>query len=105
MLALGQVFENTGVAAYAGAAPFIESPDLLSAALSIHSVESRHAAFLNQLNGESPAPDAFDSALSQKEVLEAVSPFIVTEDEDEGMESPETENGTETEQTPGNSTE
>jgi hypothetical protein len=75
-LATGQVFENTGVAAYAGAAPFIESPDLLSAALSIHSVEARHAAVLNHVNGESSFPNAFDSALSQQEVLDAVGPFI-----------------------------
>ncbi|KKF39401.1 hypothetical protein FK85_28815 [Halorubrum saccharovorum] len=74
-LATAQVFENTGVAAYAGAAPFIESPDLLGAALSIHSVEARHAAFLNDVNGESLFPDAFDSALSQEAVLDAVGPF------------------------------
>lgn len=75
-LGLAQVFENTGVAAYAGAAPFIESPDLTSAALSIHSVEARHAAYLNDINGELAYPDAFDSALSQQEVLDAVSGFI-----------------------------
>lgn len=80
MLALGQVVENTGASAYAGVAPFIDSPDLLSAALSIHSVEARHAAYLNQLNGASPAPDAYDPASSQSEVLEAVGPFITTED-------------------------
>jgi bacterioferritin (cytochrome b1) len=75
-LATAQVFENTGVAAYAGAAPFIESPDLQGAALSIHSVEARHAAFLNDLNGDSAFPDAFDASLSQQEVLDAVGPFI-----------------------------
>jgi len=80
-LATAQVFENTGVSAYAGAAPFIESPDLQSAALSIHSVEARHAAFLNEVNGDSPFPDAFDPSLSQQEVLDAVGPFIVSDDE------------------------
>jgi hypothetical protein len=75
-LAIGQVLENTGVAAYAGAAPFIESPDLLGAALSIHSVEARHAALLNGVNMESPFPDAFDPAKSQDEVLEAAGQFI-----------------------------
>ncbi|WP_435093582.1 ferritin-like domain-containing protein [Halorubrum sp. N11] len=82
-LATAQVFENTGVAAYAGAAPFIESPDLASAALSIHSVEARHAAFLNHVNGEIPFPNAFDSALSQQAVLDAVGPFIVSGDNDD----------------------
>jgi len=76
VLTLGQVFENTGVAAYAGAAPFIESPDLQSAALSIHSVEAKHAAFLNDVNSETFFPNAFDEALSQEAVLEAVAPFI-----------------------------
>ncbi|MFW5938524.1 MAG: ferritin-like domain-containing protein, partial [Halanaeroarchaeum sp.] len=52
VLELAGVFENVGVAAYAGAAPYIESPDLLSAALSIHSVEARHAAAFNRINGE-----------------------------------------------------
>jgi len=86
-LELGQVFENTGVAAYAGAAPYVESPDLLGVALSIHSVEARHAALLNGLNGDPFFPDAFDSALSQDEVLEAVSGFIAdSEMEDDGSE-------------------
>lgn len=75
-LALGQVFENTGVAAYAGAAPYIESPDLASAALSIHSVEARHAAALNVANQESPFPNAFDEAAAQEDVLNAVGDFI-----------------------------
>lgn len=77
--ALAQVFENTGVSAYAGAAPFIESPDLLSAALSIHSVEARHAAFLNGVNGDIAYPNAYDPAASQQEVLDAVSGFIVSD--------------------------
>jgi hypothetical protein len=77
-LALGQVLENTGVAAYAGAGPYIESPDLQGAALSIHSVEARHAAILNWVNGESPFPNAFDPPSSQQEVLDAVSQFIVS---------------------------
>ncbi|WP_284014359.1 ferritin-like domain-containing protein [Halobaculum litoreum] len=97
-LALGQVLENTGVAAYAGAAPSIENPDLLAAALSIHSVEARHAAYLNELNGDSPFPDAFDPASSQEEVLEAISGFIVEDDgeeeSDDGDES-ESDGGTE----------
>lgn len=83
-LSLGRTFENTGVAAYAGAAPYIESPDLLSAALSIHSVEARHAAVFNYLLGESPFPMAFDEALSQQEVLEAIGPIIQSMPDDGG---------------------
>lgn len=76
--ALAQVLENTGVAAYRGAAPFVQSPDLLGAALSIHSVEARHAAMFNALNGASPFPDAFDAPASQQDVLDAVSQFVVS---------------------------
>jgi hypothetical protein len=93
--ALGQVLENTGVAAYAGAGTYIESPDLQSAALSIHSVEARHAALLNWINGEAPFPSAFDPASSQQDVLEAVGQFIETENGDEVTET-ETPSETET---------
>jgi rubrerythrin len=95
-LALGQVLENTGVAAYAGAGPYIESPDLQGAALSIHSVEARHAAIMNWVNGDSPFPDAFDPASSQQEVLDAVSQFIQTDDGDDADET-ETPGETDTE--------
>ncbi|PSP81824.1 hypothetical protein BRC88_01675 [Halobacteriales archaeon QS_4_69_225] len=70
------VLENTGVAAYKGAAPAIKNNDILSAALGIHSVEARHASFLNVLNQESPYPDAFDEAQSPEEVTEAANPFF-----------------------------
>ncbi len=75
-LATARVFERTGVGAYAGAAPFIESPDLVSAAVSIHSVETNHWTLLNEINGETPIPNAFNPDLSQDEVLEAVGPVI-----------------------------
>jgi len=78
MLALGQTIENTGVGAYAGVAPLVESPDLLSAALAIHSVEARHAAVFNYLTGTSPFPNAFDQALDPATVLDAVSGFYAT---------------------------
>lgn len=78
-LATAQALENTGVAAYAGAAPQIQDDGVLAAALSIHSVEARHAAYLNDLNGISPFPDAFDDALTPDEVLEIAGAFIVGE--------------------------
>jgi hypothetical protein len=98
-LSLAQVLENTGVAAYAGAAPFVESPDLLSAALSVHSVEARHAAVMNFVTGTSPFPDAFDTASSQSEVLDAVRQFIVSE-----TETPTDGTGNETATPSGNET-
>ncbi len=57
VLKLAATVENLGAAAYLGQAANIESPDILAAALSIHSVEGRHAAVLNVLTGEPPTPD------------------------------------------------
>jgi len=51
-LALAQAFEDTGVRAYKGqAANLITAPDLLTAALQIHSVEARHASEVRRLRG------------------------------------------------------
>ena len=72
--------ENTGVYAYTGAAQYlIEEDELLTAALTIHGVEARHAAYLNVLTGASPFPDAVDAPLTPAEVLEIAGPFIVSE--------------------------
>ena len=49
-LALAQGFEDTGVRAYKGQAPYLMSnKDVLTAALNIHSVEARHASHLREL--------------------------------------------------------
>lgn len=51
-LALAQAFEDTGVRAYKGqAGNLISTPDLLQAALQIHSVEARHASEVRRLRG------------------------------------------------------
>ncbi len=76
-LGVAKALENTGVSAYAGAAPSIKNDKLLSAALSIHSVEARHAASFNALNSVSPYPDAFDEAKSMEEVTKIAGQFIV----------------------------
>jgi rubrerythrin len=78
--------ENLGAAAYLGAAGSIKSKDVLAAALSIHSVEARHAAALNSLVGrgfggkgglEGSLPDgAFAKGMSEAAVLAAVKPFL-----------------------------
>ncbi|WP_227380802.1 ferritin-like domain-containing protein [Haladaptatus halobius] len=78
-LGVAMALENTGVAAYAGAAPSIQNSDLLAAALSIHSVEARHAAVFNGVNMESPYPNAFDEAKSMEEVKKIAGQFIVSE--------------------------
>ncbi|HEX2105365.1 MAG TPA: ferritin-like domain-containing protein [Solirubrobacteraceae bacterium] len=73
---LAQTLEDTGVSAYNGAAPQIRSSEVLAAAGSIVQVEARHAALIRLLNGETPAPSAFDAALAEKNVLDAVTPFL-----------------------------
>ncbi|MDZ7745534.1 MAG: ferritin-like domain-containing protein [Halobacteriales archaeon] len=78
-LGVAQALENTGVAAYAGAAPQVVNNDVLAAAAGIHSVEARHAGFLNLVNGDMPFPNAVDEAQSISEVLEVAGQFITSE--------------------------
>jgi len=75
-LKLAETLEDTGVSAYNGAAPAIESTDVLAAAGSIVQIEARHAALIRLQRGQSPAPDAFDKALEMQAVLDAVKPFV-----------------------------
>jgi hypothetical protein len=74
---LAATVENLGAAAYLGQAPKIQSKEVLAAALSIHTVEARHAATLNTLLKMSPTPNgAFGAPASMSAVLAAVKPFI-----------------------------
>ena len=78
VLELAGTVENLGAAAYLGQAPNIKSPSVLAAALSIHSVEGRHAAALNTLLGKTIVPDgAFAKPADADTVLKSVEPFIV----------------------------
>lgn len=75
-LELAQTLEDTGVSAYNGAAPQVESQEVLASAGAIVQIEGRHAALIRLQRGEDPAPTAFDETLDQQEVLDAVMPFI-----------------------------
>lgn len=76
-IATAQAIEDTGVGAYGGAAQYLlDNGDLLTAALTIHGVEARHAAYLAVLNASNPFPAAFDQALTPDEVLKIATPFI-----------------------------
>jgi len=78
VLELAASVENLGAAAYLGQAANIKGAPVLSAALSIHSVEGRHAAALNTLLGKPITPDgAFAKPAGAGEVLKSVEPFIV----------------------------
>ncbi len=77
VLALAATVENLGAAAYLGQATAIKDKKILAAALSIHTVEARHAAALNTLLGKPITPDgAFAKPADMKTVLAAVKPFI-----------------------------
>jgi hypothetical protein len=76
-LALASVLENTGVGAYNGAAPSLQSKQVLASAGSIVQIEARHAAAIDLLIGTSPTPNqGFDRPLSKAEVLAKASPLI-----------------------------
>jgi rubrerythrin len=72
-LKTAMALEDTGVAAYAGAAPSISNKKTLAAALSVHSVEARHAAWVRTILGVNPAPVPFDAAMTKTEVLKIVT--------------------------------
>ena len=66
-------FEDLAVAAYKGQAPRLRSKQVLAAAVSIHSVEARHAAWMRFLFGVPPAVNAFDDAAPKAEIERLVS--------------------------------
>ena len=78
-----QVLENTGVHAYSGQALNIKAPAYVKAAVSILTIEARHASVIGLLNepaGEDIAPDGpFDTPFTAAKVLAAVKAtgFIV----------------------------
>jgi hypothetical protein len=78
-----QVLENTGVHAYSGQALNIKTAAYVKAAISILTIEARHASVIGLLNepaGEDIAPDGpFDTPLPAGKVLAAVKEtgFIV----------------------------
>lgn len=75
---VAQALEDTGVSAYQGAAQYLmESDELLTAALTIHGVEARHAAYVALLNSAVPFPDAVNPTLTPEEVIDIATPFIV----------------------------
>ena len=72
-----KVLEDTGVEAYQGQATNIKTPAVLKAAISIHPVEARHAAWVASIlsrgsGSPSPAPDAFNPAKDMAAILAAV---------------------------------
>lgn len=75
-LVLARTFEDTGVSAYNGSAPLIETDETLEIAGQIVQVEARHAARIRMLTKDQIAPLAFDRALTMDQVMRKVSPYI-----------------------------
>jgi hypothetical protein len=71
-LATATVLEDTGVKAYSGQATRILQPAVIKAAVSILTVEARHASRFRTLAGKSFAPRAFDQSATMKQILAAV---------------------------------
>jgi hypothetical protein len=85
ILVTAAMVENLGAGAYLDQAPKIQSPEVLAAALSIHTVEARHAAAINSAAGfeftggelEGTIPDgAFAAPIDMGTVLETIAPFL-----------------------------
>jgi hypothetical protein len=71
-------FENLGAGAYLGQADRISNKELLGAALTIHSVEARHAAALSVAAKQNPTPDgAFAQPQTAFNVITALQPNLL----------------------------
>jgi hypothetical protein len=74
-MATAEVLENTGVHAYSGQALNIKAPAYVKAALSILTIEARHASVIGLLNapkGSLTPNGAFDTPYTAAKVLSAV---------------------------------
>jgi len=76
MVATARVLEAVGVSAYLGAAPLVNSSDVLTAAATIVTVEARHQAFIRVASGAEPVPAAFDTPLGPRAVFTLAAQFI-----------------------------
>jgi hypothetical protein len=83
-------FEDLAVEAYKGQAPRLETNSALAAALAIHSVEARHAAWMRYLFGVEPATRAFDQPRSKAQVTRVVEStnFITSSPSTAGSRTP-----------------
>ncbi|WP_188627481.1 ferritin-like domain-containing protein [Pedobacter quisquiliarum] len=86
VLGTAKAFEDLGVSAYNGAGKLIKSPDYLTLAGKIVSVEARHAALIRDLiengsfaNMEVVDANGLDVARTPKEVLAIAKAYIKTE--------------------------
>ena len=83
-------FEDLAVAAYAGQAARLKSGSAAMAAVSIFSVEARHAAWMRYLFGLNPAAKAFDQPRSRAQITQVVrsTNFITAPPKMKGKRTP-----------------
>lgn len=65
-------FEDLTAALLKWQAPRLDSREIVAAAVSLHSVETRHAAWIRHLVGLQPATTAFDRPASQHKMAELI---------------------------------
>ncbi len=73
-------FEDLTAALLKWQAPRLDSRDIVAAAVSLHSVETRHAAWIRHLIGLQPASTAFDKPASQARMSKLIDSthFVVS---------------------------
>ncbi|KAH0537276.1 hypothetical protein FGG08_005900 [Glutinoglossum americanum] len=76
MVATARILEAVGISAYIGAAPLVNSSDILTAAATIVTVEARHQTFIRLASGAQPVPGAFDTPLGVRGVFTLAAAFI-----------------------------
>ena len=78
ILAISETLEMTGVGAYNGAAPELNSKAILAVAGSIVAVEARHTAIVRVLLNPdgNPVPRSFAPVIPPQEVLNTVGPLL-----------------------------
>jgi hypothetical protein len=65
-------FEDLTAALLKWQAPRLDSREIVAAAVSLHSVETRHAAWIRHVIGLQPAATAFDKPASQRKMTELI---------------------------------
>jgi hypothetical protein len=73
-------FEDLTAALLKWQAPRLDSREIVAAAVSLHSVETRHAAWIRHLVGLQPATSAFDKPASQRKMTQLIDSthFVVS---------------------------
>ena len=75
-LMTASTFEETGVKAYHGQVPLIQSGAILGAAASIAGVESRHASVLNLILKQKFVPAPVEAHATMDEIVAIIKPFL-----------------------------